>query len=343
MPEHVSSLVGRRIGPYRIVSLIGAGGMGEVYRAIDESLGRDVAIKVLPHEFGGDPERLTRFKREARVLAALNHPNVGVIYGYEEQTDVRALILELVEGPTLADHINASRLQTGDALAIGVQIAEGLEAAHEKGVIHRDLKPGNIKLTSDGRVKVLDFGLAKTFDASPLSDSSFATVTAEMTQAGKILGTTTYMSPEQARGDNVDKRTDVWAFGCVLYEMLTAHKPFGGQSVSEIFAGILEREPDWEALPGDTPPRVRHLLRRCLEKNPRQRLRDIGDARLELSDALGTSKRPAQSRNSRRSAWRTAAVATAVLALAVGGVWLGSAFHRRNAPSPTAERRLSDG
>jgi serine/threonine protein kinase len=343
MVRDSSSLVGRHIGSYRIVSLLGAGGMGEVYRASDETLGREVAIKILPHSFSRDPDRLARFKREARVLAALNHPNIGVIYGYEEEDDIRALILELVEGPTLADHIDWGRLATTDALTIGIQIADALEAAHEKGVVHRDLKPGNIKLASDGRVKVLDFGLAKTFDVSSAVDSSGATQTAEVTQAGTILGTTTYMSPEQTRGGSVDKRTDIWAFGCVLYEMLTGRTPFGGQSLSETFAAILERDPDWDALPADTPPRVRHLLVRCLEKHPRQRLRDIGDARLELSDVLGIGGCNVQSLNSRRSARRTAAVVTAVLALAVGGLWLGSSFSNRNAPSSAAERRLSDG
>jgi Tfp pilus assembly protein PilF len=341
MAHDPSSLVGRRIGPYRIVSLLGAGGMGEVYRASDESLGREVAIKILPHSFSGDADRLARFKREARVLAALNHPNIGVIYGYEEEDDIRALILELIEGPTLADHIDSGRLETTDALTIGFQIAEALEAAHEKGVIHRDLKPANIKLTSNGRVKVLDFGLAKTFAVSPAADSNVVTATAEVTQPGRILGTTIYMSPEQARGGNVDKRTDIWAFGCVLYEMLTGRTPFGARSLSEIFAAILEREPTWDALPANTPPRVRQLLERCLEKNPRHRLRDIGDARLELNDVLrGTpAHEPSRAWHARG---RYVITATAALAVAVAGIWLGF-FREHTAPSTVAERRLRDG
>ena len=341
MPQHGSPLVGRRIGPYRIVSHLGTGGMGEVYRGTDESLGRDVAIKVLPHLFSGDPDRLARFKREARVLAALNHPNIGVIYGYEEEDDVRALILELIEGPTLADHIDSGRVETAEALTIGAQIADALEAAHEKGVIHRDLKPANIKLTADGRVKVLDFGLAKTFAVSPSADSNVVTASAEVTQAGRVVGTTTYMSPEQTRGGNVDKRTDIWAFGCVLFEMLTGRKPFGGQSLSEVFAAILEREPDWGALPVDTPPRIRQLLGRCLEKNLRHRLRDIGDARIELNDVLkGTPARDPSQTWRRRG--RHVITAIAAVAVAVAGLWLAF-FRNHTPPSTVAERRLSDG
>jgi eukaryotic-like serine/threonine-protein kinase len=295
-PEAVSEfvrsadlLVGRRIGSYEVRALVGRGGMGEVYCARDTKLGRDVAIKVLPRAFTADPDRPARFEREARVLAALNHPNIAIIHGIEDDADgVRALVLELVEGETLADRIARGRLALIEALTIARQLVEALDAAHEKGIVHRDLKPANIKITPDGAVKVLDFGLAKAVagdHASPDLTQS-PTVTAGGTSQGIILGTPAYMSPEQARGQTIDKRTDIWAFGCVLYEMLTGRAAFPGHTVSDTIAAILEREPDWQALPARTPPPVRRLLSSCVEKEPKRRLRDIGDARIDLEDAL---------------------------------------------------------
>jgi serine/threonine-protein kinase len=262
--------------------------MGEVYRARDTKLGRDVAIKILPQVFTSDPERLARFERESRMLAALNHPHIGAIYGVEDAENVHALVLELVEGDTLAERLRRGRLPVTDAVAIARQIAEALESAHERGIIHRDLKPANVKITPDGKVKVLDFGLAKVVvsDATGPDLSQSPTLTVNGTLEGAILGTAAYMSPEQARGKTVDQRTDIWAFGCVLYEMLTRCRAFPGDTASDTMAAILEREPDWTKLPVAAPAQVRRLLLRCLQKDPSCRLRDIGDARLELDEAL---------------------------------------------------------
>jgi eukaryotic-like serine/threonine-protein kinase len=288
-------LIGRRIGEYEIVSRLGAGGMGEVYRARDRGLGRDVAIKMLPPAFTADRERLARFEREARVLASLNHPNIGTIYGLERIADVPALVLELVEGPTLADrlaqpsaggHQPSRGVAIAEALAIARQIADALEAAHEKGIVHRDLKPANIKITPAGTVKVLDFGLAKAGEGSGPDVSHSPTLTIGGTREGALLGTAAYMSPEQARGLPVDKRTDIWAFGCVLFELLTGSMAFPGATVSDHIAAILDRDPEWNALPASTPSAIERLLRRCLEKNPKRRLHDIADARMEIDDAL---------------------------------------------------------
>jgi eukaryotic-like serine/threonine-protein kinase len=284
---------GSRVGSFEIVSLLGQGGMGEVYRARDTKLARDVAVKVLPDVFAGDADRLARFQREAQLLASLNHPHIGAIYGFEESSSgVRALVLELVEGPTLADRLTGGPIPADDALLIAVQICDALEAAHERGVVHRDLKPANIKIAPDGRVKVLDFGLAKLIDPSESQPSGGGTLsrsptlTVHATHAGLILGTAAYMSPEQARGKPVDRRADVWAFGCVLYEMLAGRHAFDpGENVSDAIASILKNEPDWTALPASTPPAIHRLLRRCLRKDPRARLRDIGDARIEIRDA----------------------------------------------------------
>ena len=269
---------GARLGSYQIVSLLGRGGMGEVYRARDTRLGRDVAIKVLPLAFATDPDRLARFEREAQLLAALNHPHIGAIYGVEDFPGAKALILELVEGPTLAEKRG---LSLADAFAIARQIADALEAAHEKGIVHRDLKPANVKVRPDGTVKVLDFGLAKLQAAGP-GETSAPTMTSEGTHVGIVLGTAAYMSPEQARGQMVDKRTDIWAFGCVLFEMLTGRSPFSRETYSDTIAALLEREPDWSALPAAVPVNIRRLLRRSLEKVPKHRLHDIADARIEL-------------------------------------------------------------
>ena len=283
-------LIGRQVGSYQVISLLGVGGMGEVYEARDTKLGRTVAIKVLPEEFIHDPERLARFQREAKMLASLNHPNIATIFGLEQFDGVHYLVMELVPGQTLAERITKGALPLETALKLAGQIAEALEAAHEKGVIHRDLKPANVKVTPEGRVKVLDFGLAKAFAQDGGHDlSSMATVTVAGTEEGRILGTPAYMSPEQARGKPVDKRTDIWAFGCVSYEMLTGKQAFQGDTLSDCMTTVLGREPDWQALPSSTPSKIGDLLRRCLQKDPQRRLRDIGDARyIEIEEALST-------------------------------------------------------
>ena len=287
---------GRRVGAYEIVAPLGAGAMGEVYRARDTKLNRTVALKVLPERFALDPDRLGRFAREAQLLARLNHPNIAAIYGLEEshpstgsgQAAVKALVLELVEGPTLAERIGA--LSVAEALTIARQIAEALEAAHEQGIIHRDLKPANIKIARNGVVKVLDFGLAKVWDGASQSDASgLPTLTATALGTPIVVGTPAYMSPEQARGQSLDRRTDIWAFGCVLYEMLTGRRPFGGDTISDTLAAILEREPDLTVLPAASPPPIRRLLRRCFEKDRTRRLADMADARLDIDDALSGS------------------------------------------------------
>ena len=279
--------VGSRLGHYDVTALIGEGGMGQVYQATDTKLNRQVALKILPEAFATDPDRLARFQREAQVLASLNHPNIAAIYGLEEADDTRALVLELVEGPTLADRITQGPVPVDDALPIAKQIAEALEAAHEAGVIHRDLKPANIKVKDDGTVKVLDFGLAKALDTAPQGDPSQSpTLTAAATQMGVIMGTAAYMSPEQARGSAADKRADIWAFGCVLFEMLTAQRVFKGGTVSDVLAAVLRVDPEWQTLPPDVHPRLRLMLERCLEKKPKNRYHDIADARVDVQAVL---------------------------------------------------------
>jgi hypothetical protein len=280
---------GTRLGPYEILSPLGAGGMGEVYRASDAKLKREVAIKVLPEAVAKDRERLARFEREAQVLASLNHPNIATIYGVEESGGAPALVMELVEGPTLEDRIAEGPIPVAEALPIAREIAEGLDYAHERGIIHRDLKPANVKLTEDGKVKILDFGLAKALDpiggtSSPDATRS-PTITAAATQAGVILGTAAYMSPEQARGRPADKRSDIWAFGCVLWEMLTGQRLFHGETVSDTLAAVLRAEIEWETLPAGTSPAIRRLLERCLERDPKRRLRDVGEARIAMEEA----------------------------------------------------------
>jgi len=333
-------LTGQRLGAYQVLDLLGVGGMGEVYRARDTKLGRDVALKVLPRLFSADPERLARFEREARLLAALNHPHIAAIYGFEETTGVHALVLELVEGTTLAERLRRGPLPVTEAVRIARQIADALEAAHERGIVHRDLKPQNIKVKPDGTVKVLDFGLAKATMAGADNPDVSRVPTASLggTREGVILGTTSYMSPEQSRGHTVDKRTDIWAFGCVLYEMLTGRAAFAGETISDTIAAILERESDFSKLPATTPPGVRRLLQRCLAKDPKRRLRDIGDAQPDLDDV--GSIPTTESRG--RTAWRMLRWAF-VLAVGVGiggtGVWL---IHRvpRQEVQPSFSRIL---
>jgi len=286
----VSLPTGTRLGAYETIGPLGAGGMGEVYRARDTKLNRDVALKILPDAFALDSERLARFKREAQILAALNHPNIAAIYGFEDSSGTHALVLELVEGPTLADLIAKGPIRLDEALPIAKQIAEALEAAHEQGIIHRDLKPANIKVRDDGTVKVLDFGLAKAMEpASALSPAPMSSPTitspAMVTGVGALLGTAAYMAPEQAKGKPADKRSDIWAFGCVIYEMLTGRRAFDCDDVMDTLAGVLTQEPDWRALPAATPVPLGRLLRRALEKESIRRLASASDARLEIEDA----------------------------------------------------------
>jgi Tol biopolymer transport system component len=335
---------GTRIGSYEIVAAIGAGGMGEVYRAKDTKLNRDVAIKVLPDAFANDAERLARFTREAQTLASLNHPNIAHIHGLEESGGVRALVMELVDGDDLSVLIARGPMPLADALPIAKQIAEALEAAHELGIVHRDLKPANIKVRGDSTVKVLDFGLAKAFDSAQARAmdpsrqdlANSPTLTAHATAMGMIIGTAAYMSPEQARGKAVDKRTDIWAFGCVLYEMLTGRAAFAGDTITDIIAAVVTREPDWTAVPASTPASIRQLLTRCLEKDPKRRLRDIGEARLEIerlqSGASGaTLPAPASAAAAPAAKANGAIVWVAVAALVVAALasawWLGLRAH----------------
>ncbi|HLY60905.1 MAG TPA: protein kinase [Terriglobia bacterium] len=366
---------GMKLGPYEIASPLGAGGMGEVYRARDSKLNREVALKVLPAAMASDTERMARFQREAQVLASLNHPNIASIYGLEDSGSVRALVMELVEGPTLAERIAGTRPLTrpssvgrppqvlgpppsprgrgaggegvlpspipiDEALSITRQIAEALEAAHERGIIHRDLKPANIKITDEGVVKVLDFGLAKALTAEDSSSgiSNSPTISIAATQAGMILGTAAYMSPEQAKGKKVDRRADIWAFGCVLFEMLAGKKTFEGETTSDVLAAVIRAEPEWNALPAETPQAIRRLLMRCLQKDPKQRLRDIGEARITIEETLRGAEAeppltPLLSEEGKREArggksWRRAAnwaAAVILLCLAgIGGMWFQS-------------------
>jgi len=357
------SLAGRRFGSYQIVSLVGTGGMGEVYRARDLKLGRDVAIKILPSRFTNDPDRQARFEREARLLAALNHPHIGAIYGLEEDAGVHALVLEFVEGETLAERLmsvasgigrSSPGLSLEDALTIARQIADALEAAHEKGIVHRDLKPANIQITRDGVVKVLDFGVAKLqpegTNGAQGELSRGPTIAVDPTRGGLILGTAAYMSPEQARGHTVDARTDIWAFGCVLYEMLTRHPAFGGETISDTIVTILDREPDWAALPETTPDAVRRLVQHCLQKDPKRRLRHVADARMEIDDALQASAINATrshsakvtSSGTRPAPWRRSwERATVVAALVLTGVALWAPWRKVPPPASSPPLRLS--
>jgi serine/threonine protein kinase len=336
-----SLVTGRRLGAYQVHERIGIGGMGEVYRARDTKLGRDVAIKILPKLFTSDPDRLARFEREARVLASLNHPHIGAIYGLEDADGVPALVLELVPGQTLNDRIAREPIPLNETLILARQIADALEAAHEKGIVHRDLKPANIKITPAGVVKVLDFGLAKAAsDVAPVDLTQSPTITVGGTQEGVILGTAAYMSPEQARGRTADKRADVWAFGVVLYEMLTGRPAFEGESISDVLAKVIEREPDWTALPAPTPPRLIELLRRCVRKDPKMRLQAIGDARIQIEELIsGATEETAtvvKAPTTYRS-WRVhVAWASVLLAAVVTAIWLSARTVSENLPAPNA-------
>jgi Tol biopolymer transport system component len=331
-------MAGCMIGHYEILSVVGAGGMGKVYRARDTKLGRDVAVKVLRQEFSRDNERVRRSEREAKLLASLNHPNIAAIYDLEESDGLLCLVLEFVEGQTLAERLKRGRLPMKEVLEIGHQIAEALESAHEKGIIHRDLKPGNVMITPSGEVKVLDFGLAKVRQAeghvASLSDSPMIITAAG---PGMILGTAAYMSPEQTKGNDADRTADVWAFGCVLYEMLTGRAVFQGETVGEIFAAVLETEPDWRRLPVETPEGIRRLLRRCLQKHSNLRFRDSGDVRIEIEEVQNGSDRDTRDYPQHRAplAWITLTLASLLLAAAIVWIW-------RPAPSvsPAPEMRL---
>ncbi len=335
---------GSQVGPYEILSALGAGGMGEVFRARDTRLNRDVAIKVLPAAFAQDKERVARFRREAQVVASLNHPNIAAIYGIEESDGVVGLALELVEGEDLAQRLTRGAIPVDEAIDIARQIAEGLEAAHEKGIVHRDLKPANVKVTSDGTVKILDFGLAKAYEGDPASGDAglenSPTMARPMTDAGIILGTAAYMSPEQARGKVVDKRADIWSFGVLLYEMLTARRLFAGDTVSDTLAAVLRQSVSLDGLPEDAPPAIRHVLVRCLERDPRKRLRDIGEVRVALSDPAGSvslfleSATPVGSA-ARRRALNLGLTILAIAGAALFGAWSWSRLHPTPAPVVT--------
>ena len=338
---------GTKLGSYEVTAAIGAGGMGEVYQAHDSKLERDVAIKVLPEAFAHDAERLSRFEREAKMLAALNHPNIATIYGLEHSGGTSYLVMELVPGETLQERVKRDgAIPIEEALAIAKQIAEALEAAHEKGIIHRDLKPANVKVTPEGKVKVLDFGLAKAFEGDPSSVDmgNSPTLSQAATMQGVILGTAAYMSPEQARGRAVDKRTDIWAFGCVLYELLTGKQAFHGEDITEILASVVKSEPDWTALPSNISPSIRVLLQRCLRKDRRQRTPDAATLRIEIEDAIAAPKDS--------SATHAAPTSTSKWLLAVGAVaaiWqssqpysrLGAGGERRGLSSKIATPRAA--
>jgi serine/threonine-protein kinase len=336
---------GTKIGSYEIGSLLGVGGMGEVYRSQDSKLGREVAIKVLPAAVSRDPERVARFSREAKLLAALNHPNIAAIYGLEDSASSNALVMELVEGPTLADRIKTGPIPAGEALPIAKQICEALEYAHERGIVHRDLKPANIKVTRDDHVKILDFGLAKALESEATSAdiSSSPTMSRLATQAGVILGTAAYMSPEQARGKSADRRADIWAFGSVLYELLTGQMAFRGETVSDTLAGVIKENPDWNQLPSSTSTRIRVLLQRCLQKDPRQRLQAIGDARIVIDEVLSGAPEPGPVAEPVVGAPSAPALRPFLpwgIAGALALALLLSLFYLRQAPRPSQNRLL---
>jgi Tol biopolymer transport system component len=334
-------LIGRQLAHFRITAKLGEGGMGEVYRAEDTKLGREVAIKVLPAALTGDADRLARFEREARVLAALNHPHIASIYEVGQEEDLHFLVMELAPGASLAERLAGGALALEEALSLARQIAQALEVAHEQGIVHRDLKPANVQVSDEGRVKVLDFGLAKAFESETPSSAAdrtrSPTLTQRATQAGVLLGTAAYMSPEQARGKPADRRSDVWAFGALVWEMLTGRRLFGGETTSDSLAAVLRAEPSWDELPAGTPASIRRLLRRCLERDPARRLQHIGDARLELDDAASGEDDAGASAPVRAPAsrWRVALPWLAAVAAALAAIlgWIGGGG---DAPPPRA-------
>ncbi|MEO5568692.1 MAG: protein kinase, partial [Gemmatimonadaceae bacterium] len=336
---------GTHLGPYEILGPLGAGGMGEVYRARDAKLHRDVALKVLPESLAGDPDRLARFRREAQVLAALNHPNIAHIHGFEDSGTIHALVMELVEGPTLADRIDHGPIPLDEALPIARQIADALESAHEQGIVHRDLKPANIKVCSDGTVKVLDFGLAKALDPATSSSGNVMnspTLTAHATQLGMILGTAAYMAPEQARGKTVGRRADIWAFGAVFYEMLTGTRAFPGDDITDTLAAVVRAEPDWSRLSQILSPTLLVYLRRCLQKDAKQRIGDIHDVGLALDGAFDTAVAQPTASATRRTLRRPVAwTPVAAAALLAAALSIPAVRHLRETPLPALpETRL---
>ena len=343
--ETQEDLSGQTLLHYHISEKIGEGGMGHVYRAEDSNLSRQVAIKVLPAEFADDAERLARFEREAKLLAALSHPNIASILGLEQVDGKPLLVLEFVEGRTLEDRLKKGRIPVDETLEICRQIAEGLEAAHEKGIIHRDLKPANVKVTPAGRAKILDFGLARLLrDHAAIAGASHSTQAVDdTTLPGAVLGTTVYMSPEQARGKPVDRRTDIWAFGCILYECLTGRRPFEGKTAMETLSLVIGREPDWRLLPETTPPAVRSLIQRCLQKDPKERLHDISDARIEIHDAAAALGSQAASAFPARRVWKpriTVTLAFGIVSFVLAGLAAWNWAHRPE-PAPKASMRLA--
>jgi Tol biopolymer transport system component len=326
---------GDHLGRFEVVGVLGRGGMGEVYRARDAELGREVAVKVLPRALAADPQRIARFDRESRILAALNHPQIAAIHSVEQHDGLRLLVLELVEGPTLADRLRAGRPSPDEAMAVARHLASALEAAHSRGIVHRDLKPANVKLTPSCGIKLLDFGLAKE-QVGPDAAHPATPLPPDGSVEGLILGTAAYMSPEQARGQPTDKRTDIWAFGCVLFEMLTGTRAFAGATTSDTIAAVLEREPDWSSLPAPTPGAVRRLLRRCLEKDLDRRLHDVADARIEIDEALSTDESPPGPRPRARALTGATMVAFAALGFALG--WWRHAVSSVDSPAPRATR-----
>ncbi len=338
---------GTLLGSYEILAPLGEGGMGEVYRARDTKLGREVALKLVRSTLAGDPEYMLRFQREARLLAALNHPNIAAIYGLEEAGTVHALVMELVNGQTLAERLAAGPMPLDEALSVAKEIACALEAAHEKGIIHRDLKPANVKITPEGVVKVLDFGLAKAMEKPAASNdpSLSPTLTKDATEFGSTMGTPAYMSPEQARGKPLDKRTDVWSFGCVLYKALSGRAAFSGETSSDTMVAVLRADLDWDALPASTPVQIRRLLQRCLRKDVQRRLRDIGDARLEIEEALADlSAAPAVAATTslpkRSISWSLVGL-LAILAGLIGW-WLSNTLRKAPPSQVVGVRRLTD-
>jgi eukaryotic-like serine/threonine-protein kinase len=331
----VSFIAGTRIGPYQIQSPLGEGGMGVVYRALDTELQREVALKLLPNHFATDNDRLARFQREAQLLASLNHPAIAQIYGLEGTGPSHCIVMELVEGETLQERLKRGPIPLEEALPIAKQIAEALEAAHEKGITHRDLKPANIKFTTDNNVKVLDFGLAtagETHGTAPGMSNSPTLLSGSI--PGVIMGTAAYMSPEQAKGRQVDRRTDIFAFGCVLYEMLTGRRAFDGEDIAEILSRVLQRDPDWTLLPSSVPPRIRELLRLCLQKELKKRRSDAADVRIDIEQALGqpseTAAAPAPSRMRERLGW----IVPAVFLMALAALAVPAVLHLRETTPP---------